>query len=134
MLPWAKRGRDFEEVEKAGWERGGDYERLGSQERVALAAGGTGRVDVVAHQDDGTKVVVEVKATNWDAMSDHRVRPNVLRHIRQLMRYVNHFVDQGIGVHPALVYRHSPCSAERKREIEEIGIEACVEVVWRDNE
>lgn len=135
MLPWAERGRKFEQDEKAAWERAGEYTgKLGSQTVVEFSDGRKGRVDIVAHQVNKTEVVIEQKATDWDVMADCRVRPNVLRHIRQLMRYAYHFVDQGIAVHPALMYRPAPSSAARKQKIEEIGLEACVEVVWRDNE
>ena len=130
----AKRGRAFEAREEAGWESGGEYQNLGSQESIQQSSARRGRIDIVAHQDDGTKVVVETKATDWETMADYRVRPNVLRHIRQLMRYVYYFVDQGIGVHPALVYHQSPTNPERKQQVEEIGLEACVEVIWRDDE
>ena len=133
MLPWAERGRKFEDDERAAWEFAGEYTgKLGNQFPIEFANGRKGRIDIVAHQDNETEVVIEQKATDWDAMADYRIRPNVLRHIRQLMRYAYHFVDQGVGVHPALVYRPSPSSAERKQKIEEIGLEACVEVVWRD--
>ena len=132
---WAKRGQAFEQQEKAGWiDGGGEYESLSTQEAITSTSGRRGRVDIIAHQDDGTEVVIETKATDWDTMAAHRVRPNVLRHIRQLMRYVNHFVDKGIGVHPALIYRQSPSGPKRRQQIEEICVEACVEVVWRDSE
>ena len=124
---------DFDRRERAAWIADGDYQILSTQ-HSQLSAGRESRIDLLAHLDDGTKVVMETKTTDWDAMEDDRVRPNALRHVRQLMRYVNQLVDQGVGVHPALIYRGKPSIERRRREIEEICLDACVEVVWRDDE
>lgn len=81
--------------------------------------------------EDGHAVVVEIKATDWDKMAHHRVRPNALRHANQLWRYVEaELLDR--QVLPALVYSTEPRIPGRKEEIEGILHERFVQVVWRD--
>jgi hypothetical protein len=54
-----------------------------------------GRVDllILPQGDERMAVVVEIKSTDWDALAEHRVRPNLLAHIRQLQRYLDPFID-----------------------------------------
>jgi hypothetical protein len=37
-------------------------------------------------------VVVEIKSTAWDALAEHRVRPNLRAHIRQLQGYLDRYI------------------------------------------
>ncbi|MGH3812182.1 MAG: hypothetical protein ACRDUV_06960 [Pseudonocardiaceae bacterium] len=56
-------------------------------ERVlTLVTGRAGRVDlfVIPRLGERMAVVIEIKNTDWDALDEHRVRPNIRRHIRQL--------------------------------------------------
>jgi hypothetical protein len=39
-------------------------------------------------------VIVEIKSTDWDALPDRRVPPNLGAHIRQLQRYLDVYIDQ----------------------------------------
>lgn len=38
-------------------------------------------------------MVIEIKRTDWDALPEHRVRPNLRTHIRQLQGYLDRYVD-----------------------------------------
>lgn len=75
-------------------------------------------------------ILVEIKATDWDAMRPERVRPNALRHIRQIWRYIE--ADLGpADVVPALVYPAAPRDPDRRREIEALMDQHLIQVVWR---
>jgi hypothetical protein len=77
-------------------------------------------------------VIVELKASNWDQMTSRRVRPNALRHARQLWRYVETELDVlHHEVLPAIVYPVAPKTPGRKAEIEAILEERGIQVVWR---
>ena len=78
-------------------------------------------------------IVVELKASNWDKMKPHRVRPNALRHVRQIWRYIEAELTQQ-EVIPAIVYPATPKTPGRKNEIGRIMDEHWIQVVWRDNE
>lgn len=94
--------------------------------------GKRGRVDVRLEWKS-LVVLLEFKATNWNLIRPHRVRPTALRHIRQLYRYVDGELERGTeGICHGLVYRRCAQSAARNREIEAIFREHFVQLVFRD--
>ena len=71
-----------------------------------------------------------MKATNLDVMAERRVRPNILRHARQVMKYVYPFWEQGLDVCPGIIYPQTPKSRARKLQIEAALAEQSIQVVW----
>jgi len=125
-----KRGRRFETWEWSKWD-GPDHEGVESEASTAWK-GRRGRIDLrLVDEEDGHSVVVETKATNWDKMAPHRVRPTALRHVRQLWRYIDAEVESR-QVLPALVYPTEPITPGRKEQIEAILNERLIQVVWRE--
>jgi len=126
-----RRGREFEKQERSYW-TGGQDEAI-SFEAPTQWQDKRGRVDI---RLDDTKekyvVVVELKASNWDQMAARRVRPNVLRHARQLWRYVETELDVvHHDVLPGIIYPVAPKTPGRKEEIETVLEEQGIQVVWR---
>jgi len=124
-------GKAFEQAEKSGWldlpDESPKFEAPTVWEKRR------GRVDIMLpHPDVGYNVLIEIKATDWDAMAPHRVRPNALRHARQLWRYIEAGLAAG-EVAPALVYPVAPADPERKQLIESILEEVGIQVVWRED-
>lgn len=78
-------------------------------------------------------IVVEIKASNWDKMKPHRVRPNALRHVRQLWRNIRAELNDG-AILPTVIYPGTPKTPGRKNQIEEILHEMGIQVVWRDDQ
>ncbi len=129
---WVTRGRRFEAAEKNEWTQhennyGGD---VSFEHTLPVEGGRRGRVDILVSVDNGSLTVIEAKASDWDSMPEHRVRPNLLRHIRQVKKYVFAILDQGIDVQPALVYPCAPRSVERRLLIESLLEEHCIQLVW----
>jgi hypothetical protein len=124
-----KSGRKFESFEKSQWIE----EVTGAQfEAPTQWHGRRGRIDILLpDQGGGYSVVVEIKASKWDAMKPERVRPNALRHANQLWRYVEAELDPQ-DVIPAIVYPHAPRTPGRKEQIEAILHDRLIQVVWRD--
>ena len=114
---WQARGIRFEKAENAEWLDPPDI-RAKAQERVKLSSGGYGRVDVLIEGEDGSFSIVEVKAMNWDVMVERRVRPNTLRHARQMMKYVDPLWEQRLDVSPGIIHPQAPKSRARKLQIE----------------
>lgn len=89
--------------------------------------GGTGGwIDIrLLDESGGYAVVVELKTPDWDRMTGHRVRPDALRHARQLWRYINSELED-YDVTPSLDYPSSPSDIERKVEaiLNERGVQA----------
>ena len=126
------RGRNFENWERSKWS--GEYNQSAEFEAPSKLQGRRGRVDIrLIDIDSSFTVVVELKASNWDKMKPHRIRPNALRHVRQLWRYIEAELSPQ-DVIPAIVYPEVPQTPGRKEEIEHIMDEHWIQVVWRDNE
>jgi hypothetical protein len=125
-----KRGRQFETWERSKW-NGPGHEDVEIEAATAWK-GRRGRIDLrLVDEEDGHSVVVETKATDWDRMAPHRVRPNALRHARQLWRYID-AERESRQVLPALVYPTEPNTPGRKEEIEAILNGRLIQVVWRE--
>ena len=136
FLKQIRRGREFERWERSYW-TGDETEDVGF-ETPTRWKGKRGRIDIrLADAEEGYIIVVELKATQWDKMLPHRVRPNALRHARQIWRYIEAELQQAQGdihlneVHPAIVYPTTPKTPGRKKEIETILNEQGIQVVWR---
>lgn len=113
FLQRISRGRRFEEWEKAYWPEG----QIEQPEFEAPAnwKGKRGRVDIrIDIPKDNNVVVIEIKASDWDKMKAHRVRPNALRHANQVWRYIEAYVSPR-AVIPALVYPSAPKTPGRKK-------------------
>ena len=124
------RGRQFEQWEKLQWLK--DAEGTPLFETPADWKGKRGRVDIrIDIPENNQVVVVEIKASDWDKMKPHRVRPNALRHVNQVWRYIEAHVSPR-EVIPALVYPSAPKTPGRKEEIEAILDEYSIAAVWRD--
>ena len=65
-----------------------------------------------------------------DFMAERRVRPNILRHARQVMKYVYPFWEQGLDVCPGIIYPQTPKLRARKLQIEAALAEPSIQVVW----
>ena len=86
-----------------------------------------GRIDLLIEVEDcglPLLVVVEVKSTDWDARAEHRVMPNLARHVRQVWDYLESLtprLEAGelAGLQAALVYPHPPSHPGRAKLVEE---------------
>ena len=126
----AMRGRRFETWERSKWT---DPEHRGKENEASTEwQGKRGRIDLrLIDKEEGHTVVVEMKASDWDGMAAHRIRPNAQRHARQLWRYIEAELIERPVV-PALVYPTEPEVPGRKEEIEAILHERFIQVVWRE--
>ena len=113
------RGRKFEEWERSQWN-----DRINSAAKFEAPTqweGKRGRVDIrLSLEEDGQVVIVEIKATDWDKVKEHRVKPNAMRHTHQIWRYIGAHLTPLLDVTPAIVYPSPPTTPGRKEQIEEI--------------
>jgi hypothetical protein len=124
---------------------------------VTLSRTRSGRVDLLVLPSGGdlAAVVVEIKSTDWDALAEHRVRPNLRSHVRQLQRYLDVYIgdlrqesgpaDLGLdaddgrpanrqwdSVSGVLLYPQRPTNSARVHLMEEITYREALTVVWYD--
>lgn len=124
------RGRAFEKWERDRWT--GDVNSAAEFEASTQWKNKHGRVDIrLKLEEDGNIVIVEIKATSWDKLKEHRVRPTALRHARQIWRYIEDHLSS-MDVTPAIVYPFPPKTPGRKEQVQEIMDERLIQVVWRE--
>jgi hypothetical protein len=125
-----RRGRRFEAEEKAGW--GHIAQKHIAFEASTSSGGKGGRIDIKIDENLGYIALVEVKATDWNKLRHHRIRPTAQRHARQVWRYAEDFVDsRGKDVCPAVVYEYEPKDSHIRAEVEQIFNDRMIQVVWR---
>lgn len=132
------RGKRFEAVFCADYPAGMEARGFQLQHRVPTLSRrrkeGRGRIDFYIDASDDEHCIIELKATDWDAIERRRVRSNVLRHARQMHRYLD-----GLDPSPpwrwqgsvGLVYPKRPQDDSKTRLIEDIAVELGeVAVFW----
>ncbi len=130
FLKCVRRGRKFEAWERAHWNN--ELNSAAEFEAPTQWEGKRGRVDIrLKLEEDVQTILVEIKATNWDLLKEHRVRPTALRHARQIWRYIEDHLNP-LDVIPAIVYPSPPTKPGCKEEIEEILNDRLIQVVWRE--
>ncbi len=139
-----RRGRKFEAWERSHWLEGIDD---GAKfEKQTQWNGKKGRIDIELELSDiGQFVLIELKATDWNKIKSSRIRLTVLRHAKQLERYINateewfhkEFPNADIfvtseGIVPAIEYTTPPSEIESKELIENLLNDRGMQVVWRE--
>jgi hypothetical protein len=113
---------------------------------VTLSRTRSGRVDLLVLPSGGevAAVVVEIKSTDWDALAERRIRPNLRSHIRQLQRYLDVYIDdlrqepgpsapgQWDSVSGVLLYPRRPTDSARAKLVEQVADREALMVVWYD--
>ena len=137
-----RRGKEFHRKVQEDWKR--EAEGTISSERVIKKPSGRrGRVDIFVDDDSkyGVVAIVEIKATDWDRMTEKAVRRNVQRQIKQVCNYIESQIIQGeyvrtgegTDVCPGIIFPQHPKEEARKQWIEDKFNDEGIVVVW-DNE
>jgi hypothetical protein len=146
-----RRGRRFHHQVQAAFLLGLTGASAYPEHHVRLTRTSRGRVDLHVVPDVGDRyaVVIEIKSTDWDAFPEHRVRPNLRSHIRQLQGYLDRYVDDmgtasdhddnrgssgGVwnSVTGVLLYPRRPPNTARLQLIEDLTSREAIMVAWYD--
>ena len=145
-----RRGRRFHYQVQAAFLIGLTRASAYPEHHVRLTRTSRGRVDlhVVPEVGERYAVVIEIKSTDWDALREHRVRPNLRSHIRQLQGYLDRYVDDmssasnddtlgGSGgawdsVTGVLLYPRRPANTARLQLIDDLTSREAIMVAWYD--
>jgi hypothetical protein len=99
---------------------------------VTKPSGRPGRIDILAGADSGLVGLSEVKATNWDRMTESSLRRNVARQARQVWDYIEAQLADDREVSPAMIFPKRPRSLKRLQLIEALFAEIGIAAVWND--
>jgi len=135
------RGKEFHKKVQADWIKtaAGD---VFAEKGVLKQGVRKGRVDIFVNDDDsdGTVAIVEIKASDWDRMTDKAVRRNVRRQIKQVWDYIESQIIKGDYVPtgeqktvcPGIIFPKRPVDNDRMELIEKLFIDEGIPVVWYD--
>jgi hypothetical protein len=124
-------GRRYHKKVQDEWEDSAEG-TVQSEKPITKPSGGAGRIDIHVTPDGETVAVVEIKASDWDRMTNSGVRRNVRRQIRQIWDYIHSQLADGKDVCPGVVFPARPSSEERMKLIEEMFLAEWIPVVWED--
>ena len=126
------RGKAFHKKMQVDWLNTAEGKIL-IEKAITKPTGRKGRIDIFV-DDDGDKLVAvaEVKASDWDKMTDSAVRRNVRRQIKQIWDYIESQLAKEKEVSPGIIFPKRPKDQERMRLIEEMFEEEGIPVVWQD--
>ena len=135
------RGKKFHKLIQDEWKREAQGD-ITPERHVIKSSGRRGRVDVFVNDDDpeSSVAIVEIKATDWDRMTDKAVKRNIRRQIRQIWSYIESQIQngkyvkggEGKDVCPGIIFPKRPKDKDRMALIEEMFIEEGIPVVWHD--
>ena len=136
-----KRGKAFHKLIQKEWDETAQGIPM-SEKTIRKRSGRNGRVDILVDDEDpdGTAAIVEIKATDWNVMTDKNVRRNVRRQIRQIWDYIEsqiyegEYVSDGVNksISPGIIFPSKPQKEERLRLIEDMFNEEGIAVLWHD--
>jgi hypothetical protein len=143
-----RRGRRFHQQVQSAFLLGLAGATADPEHHVTFNRTSRGRVDlhIVPDLRERYAVVVEIKSTDWDTLAEHRVRPNLRAHIRQLQRYLDRYIDDiNHAHHPAgggtcawdsvsgvLLYPRRPTNPARLQLIDKLTSSEAIIVAWYD--
>ncbi|MHB8967098.1 MAG: hypothetical protein ACYC57_02405 [Thermoleophilia bacterium] len=127
-------GKTIHKSVQEDWVQTAEGHKVKPEKQITKPSGRQGRIDIhVITKVDNLVAVVEIKASDWDAMKDEAaVRRNVNRQVKQIWDYIESQLEKGLDVSPGVIFPERPRDAERKKLIEELFDEQGVPVVWED--
>ena len=128
--PQLKRGKQFQKEVYRDFElhnKGGKFE---PEQNRGLLNGKKGRIDVLVSDLGDMVAIYEIKATDWDKIKPQNVKKNAWCHQRQLLKYVETYIEEGIQVSLGIIYPEPPKSLELREMLEEYLMEYGAPAYW----
>jgi len=99
---------------------------------IVKPSGKNGRIDIFVDADDNLVAVVEIKASEWDAMTLTALRRNVSRYASQIWDYIESQLAKGKDVSPGVIFPKKPKNPDRIILIEQLFDERGIPIVWEN--
>ncbi len=123
------RGNKFHKKIQEDWKKTAEGE-VKPERTIIKQSGRKGRVDIFVDDEDteGVIAIVEIKASDWDKMTDTAVRRNVRRQIKQVWDYIESQISkgeyvktgEGKSVSPGIIFPKRPTNKSRMKLIEDL--------------
>lgn len=127
-----RRGKEFHREIQEEWSKTAQGEEVRPEKSTTKPTGRKGRMDIFVRADDLLVSVVEIKASDWDAMNWKAIHRNVKRQADQIWDYIESQLEQGKEVSPGVIFPKRPKDPERLNLIEKLFEERGIPVVWQD--
>lgn len=126
------RGKAFHKKMQTDWLDTAEGDVI-AEKGITKPSGRKGRVDIfVDAGGDNLVAVAEVKASDWEKMTDSAVRRNVRRQIKQIWDYIDSQLKAKRDVSPGIIFPKRPKDKARMKLIEGMFEEEGIPVVWHD--
>jgi Holliday junction resolvase-like predicted endonuclease len=126
-----RRGKTFHKKIQTEWINDAEGD-VTIERSITKPNGRKGRVDVLVNQNQPMVAIVEIKSSNWDALTDAALRQNIRRHVRQIWHYIDSQLSESKDVCPGVILQKRPSEKERLKLIENLFNEEGIQVVWDD--
>jgi len=123
------KGKKFHKKLQKDWQK---TTKSKSEKQIKKPSGQRGRIDIYVEDEENLVAVVEIKASDWDRMSEKNLRRNINRQIKQIWDYIESQLEQGKDVSPGIIFPERPKNPERMKYIEKLFEENGIPVVWED--
>lgn len=124
------RGKKFHRTVQEEWLRDADGPVF-IEHGTTKPNGRRGRMDVYVSPDEGPVAVCEIKASDWDAMTERNVKRNVRRQIKQIWDYIETELEKA-NVSAGIIFPRRPTIPGRLKQIEDLFNDEGIQVVWQD--
>lgn len=126
-----RRGKKFHKKIQKEWFKAAEGD-IKPEKGIIKPSGQKGRIDIFVRSDNELVAVVEIKNSNWNAMTDGSVERNVNRQANQTWDYIESQLDLGKEVSPGIIFPERPRDLDRMNLIEQLFEERGISVVWKD--
>jgi len=126
-----RQGKKFHKKLQEHWHKTATG-KVKHEEEIVKPSGQKGRIDIFVDADNNLVAVVEIKASDWDAMTLTSLRRNVSRYANQIWDYIESQLAKGKDVSPGIIFSKKPKNHYRIRLIEQLFDERGIPVVWEN--
>lgn len=104
-----KKGRQFHKKIQKSW-RENAQGKVKTEKLCIKPSGRKGRMDIHVDVEGEEKLIscVEIKASDWDKMTEKVIRRNVKRQIKQVWDYIESELARGKEISPGIVFPKRP--------------------------
>jgi len=128
------RGKIFHKLIQNDWIKTAKEGKPNPEKYIKKVDGKKGRVDILIDELGKDYVsIVEIKASDWDKMTEKNAKRNIKRQIRQIWGYIDSQLEvYKMEVCPGVIFPKTPKNIERQNLVESMFNEEGIQVVWHE--